>query len=101
MDWADDIAYSFHDLEDFYKAGLLPLQDLTQSREIREWFLEEKKERWLLNGLIEDPAELEHYAEAFHRVMVELLPMTEAITGSTSQRARRRTVTMCGPHPDT
>src|SRR5690625_33796 len=98
MDWADDIAYSFHDLEDFYKAGLLPLQDLTQSREIREWFLEETQERWLLNGLISEAAEFEPYAAAFHRVMEELPPITEAFMGTTRQRARLRTVTSFSHH---
>jgi len=29
MDWADDIAYAIHDLEDFYKGGLIPLDRLT------------------------------------------------------------------------
>lgn len=31
MDWADDVAYSVHDLEDWYLAGFLPLALLTQS----------------------------------------------------------------------
>ena len=28
MDWADDITYAVHDMEDFYKAGLIPLEQL-------------------------------------------------------------------------
>lgn len=29
MDWADDVTYALHDLEDFYRAGLIPLERLT------------------------------------------------------------------------
>lgn len=28
IDWADDVSYAVHDVEDFFRAGLIPLQDL-------------------------------------------------------------------------
>jgi len=36
MDWADDVAYAVHDIEDFTLAGAIPLALLTQSPEARE-----------------------------------------------------------------
>jgi dGTPase len=35
MDWADDIAYSVHDIEDFFRAGLVPLDRLALDVEER------------------------------------------------------------------
>jgi dGTPase len=34
MDWADDIAYSVHDVEDFFRAGLIPLGTWTDPKEL-------------------------------------------------------------------
>lgn len=47
MDWADDVAYSIHDLEDFFRAGLVPLHELAQSYKTRDRFVGSVKDRWL------------------------------------------------------
>lgn len=48
MDFADDIAYSIYDLEDFYKAGKIPLERLIQGHPSTELdlFLSGTFERW-------------------------------------------------------
>ncbi|MBB5850772.1 deoxyguanosinetriphosphate triphosphohydrolase family protein [Amycolatopsis umgeniensis] len=33
MDWADDISYATHDLEDYFRAGLIPLHNLAVDRD--------------------------------------------------------------------
>jgi dGTPase len=67
MDWADDITYAVHDMEDFYRAGLIPLPTLAQDTEAREAFIAAAAARGDL-----DPAKA---ADAFNDIRL-LLPST-------------------------
>lgn len=39
MDWADDVAYAVHDMSDFYRAGLIPLDRLANDDGERDRFM--------------------------------------------------------------
>ncbi len=70
MDWADDIAYSVHDIIDFYQAGMIPLDRLSREDddEIGD-FLKGVKTAWERYKLHQDD-NFEEYKAAF----VELTP---------------------------
>jgi dGTPase len=93
MDWADDITYSVHDLDDFFRARKIPLHLLADRRYDRERsvFFEAVEQRHAGEGGIwsDHPA----LREAFNQVMVGLFPLQDSYTGTWLERAFLREFT--------
>lgn len=90
MDWSDDITYAVHDAEDFFRAGLIPLDrlaSLTDESERRRFFDGMYAQPELKKRMGSEPrSSLE---EAFFKVITSF-PIAENYTGTRTQRSRLR-----------
>jgi len=86
MDFADDITYSVHDLEDFYLAGLIPLELLAVDRDefhrfIEEW-LRESPNNKIAQVAKQDPYRFQNFLDATYNLRGQYQP------GSFEQKAQ-------------
>jgi len=86
MDWADDVAYAVHDVEDFFRVGSIPLDRLKADSDERRRFLEYHFARVTSLGKPSSSfqKEIESQCEA---LLHKSSPFVTAYDGSNSSRA--------------
>jgi dGTPase len=97
MDWSDDVAYAVHDVGDFYRTGLIPLDRLAVDPKERTRFFQSTFARWdaeKLDAAYETREARQELSDVFSQLM-ELIPepIREIYTGTRQQRAALRSLT--------
>jgi dGTPase len=85
MDWADDVTYAVHDMDDFYRAGLVPLDRLITDKFERDAFKADLAERY--------PEDAQRLADAADRLFDEVTyGFRTRFTGRSEERMSLRTL---------
>jgi len=89
MDWADDVTYSVHDLEDFFRAGKIPVHSLARTSDNleRRRFFDDVYRRRANNKEFPKRAALE---EAFENILGMFWRIYEPYSGTKDHRSRLR-----------
>lgn len=74
MDWSDDVTYAVHDLQDHYRAGMIPLDQMLRGGPAQDRFLDVQENRERAKKVFDDLGKL------------DVRDLHQPFEGSTSQR---------------